>query len=129
MSSSNAAIDPLDSNGDGTVSASERAAGQTQAVLKQLLAAADSNGDQQISRSEAKRFGALLSQMVASAAAGGAAGSSAQPDTTSDRSDRSDRQHRRADNPGFADQVLRHYARVGAAANTADMANSVSVSA
>ena len=127
--SSSAAIDPLDTNSDGSVSASERAAGQTQAVLKQLLAAADSNGDQQISSSEAKRFGALLSQMVASAAAAGGAQPGNTSDTSADRSDRSglsDRQSRRADNPGFADQVLRHYARTSA---TADTASSFSASA
>ena len=120
-SSGSAAIDPLDTNGDGSVSASERAAGQTQAVLKQLLAAADTNRDQQISGSEAKRFGALLSQMVASAASSGtsAGGSAAASDSSAQstpEATRPDRASRRADNPGFADQVLRHYARASAAA-------------
>jgi hypothetical protein len=55
-SSSNGDTDPLDTNEDGTVSAQERAAGELQDLLKKLVSAADSDGDQQLSSSEIDSF-------------------------------------------------------------------------
>lgn len=121
-SSSGTATDPLDTNSDGTAPARELAAGQAKAVMQKLLAVADSDGNQQISSGEAKCFGEVLRQLAAGAAA--AAGATAASGTSADspadlptRADRSDRQSRRADNPGFADRVLRHNARASANAD------------
>jgi Ca2+-binding EF-hand superfamily protein len=59
-SSSSSATDPLDTNGDGVVSAQERAAGEIAALMKTLVSAMDSDGDQSVSASEASSFGDKL---------------------------------------------------------------------
>lgn len=51
-SSSSADIDPLDTNEDGVVSPQEQAAGELKEMMKTLLKAADSDGDQQLSKTE-----------------------------------------------------------------------------
>jgi Ca2+-binding EF-hand superfamily protein len=55
-SSSTAATDPLDTNGDGVVSAQERAAGALKDMVSSLLKAMDSNSDGNISKTEADSF-------------------------------------------------------------------------
>lgn len=54
--SSSADIDPLDTNEDGVVSAQERATGELKELMKALTGAADTDGDKQISQTEATRF-------------------------------------------------------------------------
>ncbi len=111
-SSTSASTDPLDTDGDGTVSASERAAGELKEVLQSLMQAVDSDSDGQVSSGEAKRFGELLAQMTGSSGSSGSSGSG----NTAD----SQRGHRGGQAGGeraLADQVLRHYAQASASAS------------
>lgn len=66
--SSSASTDPLDTNGDGVVSAQERMAGELSQVLQQAVKAGDSDGDGSLSSSEvdglAQKLSATLDQML-----------------------------------------------------------------
>ena len=64
--SSSTATDPLDTNGDGVVSAAERAAGDLKALLGDILGAADSNGDQKVTSREAEAFVQQLGTAIGS---------------------------------------------------------------
>lgn len=64
--------DPLDTNGDGTVSLAERLAGETETTtstnpLQALFEASDADGDGQLSQDEATQFVEQLSQHMAAA--------------------------------------------------------------
>ena len=64
--SSTSSTDPLDTNGDGTVSAEERAAGAVKDMVKDLFAAMDSDGDESVSKSEFAAFKEKLDAMFGS---------------------------------------------------------------
>jgi Ca2+-binding EF-hand superfamily protein len=134
-SNSSTAIDPLDTNGDGTVSATERSAGETKAVLKKLLTAIDTNGDQKISRSEMQRFGALLQQVqdgvatTTAAASSGTSSGSSGSSGTSGSSGSSGTPAKMVDFQKLADQVLRHYAQAAASTSASALGSSLSVAA
>jgi hypothetical protein len=100
-SSSSSSTDPLDTNGDGTVSAAERAAGELKEMLQALAKAADSDSDGQISGNEAQRLGELLTRL-----AGSGSGSAAASSDSGGRQDQRQRDGAQA----LADQVLRRYA-------------------
>jgi Ca2+-binding EF-hand superfamily protein len=80
--STSSSADPLDTNGDGTVSAQERMAGELKASLKDLLSAIDSDGDKKISKSEAETFKANLDTALSSLDSSGSS-DSASSDTSS----------------------------------------------
>jgi len=87
-SSTSASTDPLDANGDGTVSAQERAAGAMKDVMKALMAAADTDGDKKISKSEAQVFKSQVDTAVHTLSSGSSAsGSSGGSDPGSSSSD------------------------------------------
>ena len=65
--SSTSSTDPLDTNGDGTVSAEERAAGAVKDMVKDLFAAMDSDGDESVSKSEFAAFKEKLDAMFGGA--------------------------------------------------------------
>jgi Ca2+-binding EF-hand superfamily protein len=65
--SSTSSTDPLDTNGDGTVSAEERAAGAVKDMVKNLFTAMDSDGDEAVSKSEFAAFKDKLDAMFGSA--------------------------------------------------------------
>jgi Ca2+-binding EF-hand superfamily protein len=69
--SSSSSTDPLDTNGDGTVSMQERMAGEMSQVLQVALKAGDSDGDGALSGGEvdtlSQKLGATLSQMFSEA--------------------------------------------------------------
>jgi Ca2+-binding EF-hand superfamily protein len=65
--SSTSSTDPLDTNGDGTVSTEERAAGAVKDMVKDLFAAMDSDGDESVSKSEFAAFKEKLDAMFGSA--------------------------------------------------------------
>lgn len=121
---SSTAIDPLDTNGDGTVSAAEQAAGDIQEALKSLMQAVDTDGDEAISRSEAQRFADVLQQLRADDTQGhntvsAASGTGGSADST----------RAAADFSRLADQVMRHYARAAASASEASLSSAVSETA
>ncbi len=75
-SGTSASTDPLDTNGDGTVSAQERAAGELQNLMKNLMSAIDTDGDKTVSKTEAAAFKSQLATAFDSAIASMRAGSS-----------------------------------------------------
>lgn len=56
--------DPLDTNGDGTVSEAERAAGELAQALQDLVKAADQDGDGRLATGEVKAFVSQLAQYL-----------------------------------------------------------------
>jgi Ca2+-binding EF-hand superfamily protein len=116
-SSASGATDPLDTNGDGTVSAEERAAGALNEAIANLFAAADTDGDKTISQSEADTLQAKMDTVVQ----GLQDSSSASSSSTSDASGFS--------LSAFVDLVLKQYAQGAAASTSNDAASSLSVSA
>jgi hypothetical protein len=68
-SSTTTATDPLDTNGDGTVSAEERAAGAVKDMVQNLFKAMDSDGDQSINKTEFAAFKSKLDALFASSSA------------------------------------------------------------
>jgi Ca2+-binding EF-hand superfamily protein len=82
-SSSSDATDPMDINGDGTVTQAERSAymaQQAQQVVQNLFSAMDSDGDAQVSATEASDF----AQRLASAFEGGSSSSNKRAGGTTD---------------------------------------------
>jgi hypothetical protein len=63
-SSSGTSTDPLDTNGDGTVSAQERAVGELKDFMSKLASTMDTNGDKTVSQTEADSFKSSLSSLV-----------------------------------------------------------------
>lgn len=117
--SGSSATDPLDTNGDGTVSAEERAAGALNEAIANLFAAADTDGDKTISQTEADKLKATMDSVVQ-----GLQGSSNTSNSSSSTGDA----------PGFSltafvDLVLKQYAQGAAAGASTDAASSLSVSA
>lgn len=121
---SSAAIDPLDTNADGTVSAAEQAAGDVQEALKSLMQAVDSDGDEAISRSEARQFVDVLRQLRGDEAQTGhnAIGSTGTGSSTDSAS-------AAADFSRMADQVMRHYAQAAASASESALTSALSETA
>jgi len=64
--SSTSSTDPLDTNGDGTVSTEERTAGAVKDMVKELFTAMDSDGDESVSKSEFAAFKEKLDAMFGS---------------------------------------------------------------
>ena len=118
-SSSNGATDPLDTNGDGTVSPEERAAGALNDAIATLFAAADTNGDKTISQSEADTLKEKMDTVVQGLQDSSSASTSSS--STSDTSGFS--------LSAFVDLVLKQYAQGAAASTGADATSSLSVSA
>jgi len=117
--SSSSATDPLDTNGDGTVSPEERAAGALNDAIATLFAAADTNGDKTISQSEADTLKEKMDTVVQGLQDSSSASTS--PSSTSDTSGFS--------LSAFVDLVLKQYAQGAAASTGADATSSLSVSA
>ena len=118
-SSSNGATDPLDTNGDGTVSPEERAAGALNDAIATLFAAADTNGDKTISQSEADTLKEKMDTVVQGLQDSSSASTSSS--STSDTSGFS--------LSAFVDLVLKQYAQGAAASTSTDATSSLSVSA
>ena len=117
--SGSSATDPLDTNGDGTVSAEERAAGALNEAIANLFAAANTDGDKRISQSEAETLKATMDTVVQGLQDISSASNSSS--STSDASGFS--------LSAFVDLVLKQYAQGAAASAGADAASSLSVSA
>lgn len=115
-SGDSSSTDPLDTNGDGTVSAAERAVGDIQKALQDLKTAIDTDGDSKISPSEARQFAQVLQQL-------GGPDSGADGSNSQQGSEGMARGHHRG---GLAEQVMRHYAQ--AAANAAESGLSTALS-
>ena len=115
-SSSASATDPLDTDGDGTVSSAERAAGTAKAALQDLLKAVHGDGDHKISRNQASQpidaFKSLASDSGASASGQARSGAGAA-----------------ADLKALASQVLQRYAQAAASQLQGSLGNSLSVAA
>lgn len=120
-SGSSKATDPLDTNGDGTVSAQERAAGELKDVLKSLMSAIDSDGDKQVSQSEAATFHTNLDAALSSLGSGaassdtGSSGSASQQNCLSLSS--------------LASLVLKQYTQTAANASQLGLGSGLSVAA
>lgn len=76
-SSSSSSTDPLDTNGDGTVSAQERAAGALKEMLQSLAKAMDSDGDGSISKDEISSFTQKLTSALQDGSGSTGSGASA----------------------------------------------------
>ena len=88
---SSTSTDPLDTNGDGVVSAQERMAGELSQVLQQAVKAGDSDGDGALSSSEvsdlSQKLSATLDQMLGktqAASSSSSAGSDTSQQSSSD---------------------------------------------
>ena len=123
--SSTSSTDPLDTNGDGVVSAEERAAGALQDAVTSLFAVADTDGDKTISKSEAdtlkQKMDAVL-EGLQSASTSSTSGSS-----SSDSSSSSSRDAAAQTLTAFIDLVLKQYGQT-AAASTASATSDASIS-
>ena len=124
-SSGTSSTDPLDTNGDGVVSAEERAAGALQDAVTSLFAAADTDGDKSISKSEAdtlkQKMDAVLEGLQSASA------SSVQTASSSDSSSSTSRDAASQTLTAFIDLVLKQYGQT-AAASTASATNDASIS-
>lgn len=116
--------DPLDTNGDGVVSAEERAAGAMQDAIGNLFAAADIDGDKSISQSEAdalaKNIEAALEGLQSSSSGAGSSG-----DPSSGSSDKASS----LTLSSFIELVLKQYGQTAAASATSTSDSSISVTA
>ena len=108
-STSTTATDPLDTNGDGVVSADELAAGQLKNAANDLFAAIDTNGDKSISKSEAETFKQNVDGAIQGMESAGS--SSASGSQTSSSGDSSSNQALSS----FIDLVLKQYSQTAAA--------------
>lgn len=129
--SSSTSTDPLDTNGDGTVSAEEKAAGQLADALSELFSAVDSDGDGKISKTEADSFKSTVDSAIDSLqSAGSSSGSSTTDGSSSNGSSQgSDASASRFDLTAFVNLVLKEYGQAAAAASTATAASSLKVTA
>ncbi len=117
------ATDPLDTNGDGIVSAEERAAGALNDALKSLFAAADTNGDKTIDPSEADKLKATMDTVVQGLQDGsGTAASGSQAGSPGDAASGFNL-------TAFVDLVLKQYAQGAAASTTTGTAASLNLTA
>ncbi|MFM9917440.1 MAG: EF-hand domain-containing protein [Rhizobacter sp.] len=108
--------DPLDTDGDGVVSAKEQAAGDLKALMEALVSATAHDGNKSVSTSEADSFRGQLEaafdsvaspQGTGSASNGSSGGSSADEDSSSSR-------QRSLDLSSMADQLLKTYGQTAA---------------
>jgi hypothetical protein len=116
--------DPLDTNGDGTVSAQEKAAGELATAMSQLFDAVDSDGDSTISSSERDTFLQMLStaaEQATPAAGNSADGASCESGDSSQRGS--------FDVAEFANMVLRQYTQTSAASDAEGVGSTLSVAA
>lgn len=123
-STSATSTDPLDTNGDGVVSAEELAAGELKDAMKDLFAAVDTNGDKSISKSEADNFKQKVDSVIQGLeGAGSSCASESQTSTSSDSSTN-------LTLSSFIDLVLKQYGQTAAAsASSATSDASLSVTA
>jgi len=105
--SSSTSTDPLDTNGDGVVSAQERMAGELSQVLQQALNAGDADGDGSLSSSEisglSSKLGTTLDSMAGKTQVSSSSGSAGSD--TSQQSNASDDAVKQ-----LAQMLLRQYA-------------------
>jgi hypothetical protein len=122
-SSSTSSTDPLDTNGDGVVSAEEAAAGALKDAVASLFAAADTDGDKSISKSEAdtlkQKMDAVLEGLQS------ASTSSVQTASSSDSSSSTSRDAASQTLTAFIDLVRKQY---GQAASASSATNDASIS-
>jgi len=128
-SSSTSSTDPLDTNGDGVVSAEEAAAGALKDAVASLFAAADTDGDKSISKSEAdtlkQKMDAVLQGLQSASTSSVQTTSSSS--SSSDSSSSSSRDAASQTLTAFIDLVLKQYGQT-AAASTASATNDASIS-
>lgn len=130
-SSSSTSTDPLDTNGDGTVSAEEKAAGQLADALSELFSAVDSDGDGKISKTEADSFKSTVDSAIDSLQSASSSSSNSTTDSSSSNgaSQGSDGSSSRFDLTAFVNLVLKEYGQAAAATSTATGASSLSLTA
>jgi len=127
-SSSTTSTNPLDTNGDGVVSASEAAAGQFKALITDLSSALDSSGTGGLDSTQGDAFKSQFDSMIASLESAGSSGaSSGSSSTGSDSSSSSpSSQGNGLDMSALASLMMKEYSQ--AAVNYAQTA-SVSLAA
>ena len=122
---SSTSTDPLDTNGDGVVSAEERMAGELKDVMKDLFAAADTDRDKSISPGEADTFKQKLNDVFDKAIQGIQTGS----DTASTGSQtEAEKQSSGFSLSSFITEVLKQYSQTASASSTTS-SPSISVAA
>jgi hypothetical protein len=125
-SSSTSSTDPLDTNGDCVVSAEEAAAGALKDAVASLFAAADTDGDKSISKSEAdtlkQKMDAVLQGLQSTSTS---STSSVQTASSSDSSSSASRDAASQTLTAFIDLVLKQY---GQAASATSATNDASIS-
>lgn len=115
--SSSAGTDPLDTDGDGVVSAQEQAAGDLKALMNALVSAMDTDGDKSVSRSEADTFMSQLQSAVDSSTSVQDASSSTRDSSSSE--DTSSGGQRNLDVAAFASLLVKTYSQAAANASQA----------
>jgi hypothetical protein len=129
-SSSSTTIDPLDTNQDGTVSAQERAAGELKDLLQQMVTAMDTDGNQEISQSEADDFSTQMQSALQSTLQSHASSSSGTSDSSTSSSDTSSSELRKhskgSDLEGLVQLLKEAYGQY--AANAAQQASGSALS-
>jgi Ca2+-binding EF-hand superfamily protein len=121
-SSTSSGTDPLDTNGDGIVSAEERAAGAMQDAISNLFAAADTDGDKSIGKSEADPLATNID-----AALEGLQSSSSS--STSDSSNSASDKASSLTLSSFIELALKQYGQTATVATSSTSDSSISVSA
>ncbi len=115
-SSSTQANDPLDTDGDGVVSAQEQAAGDLKALMDALVSAMDTDGDKSISTSEIDSFTSQLEAALGSVASsqGTGSGSNGSSGESSAGADSSSSRQQSLDLSSLADLLLKSYGQTAA---------------
>ncbi len=115
-SSSTQANDPLDTDGDGVVSAQEQAAGDLKALMDALVSAMDTDGDKSISTSEIDSFTSQLEAALGSVASsqGTGSGSNGSSGASSAGADSSTSRQQSLDLSSLADLLLKSYGQTAA---------------
>jgi EF-hand domain pair len=117
-------IDPLDTNEDGTVSEQERANGEMMDAIKNLLKAADTDGNQKISQDEFAQFEDILSNVVNDMSSSESSSSSGTSSLQSSSSQAS------FNLSSLTDMVVKEYAKVASnAASAQSVGNTLSLAA
>jgi hypothetical protein len=123
--SSTSSTDPLDTNGDGVVSAEEAAAGALKDAVASLFAAADTDGDKSISKSEADTLKQKMDAVLEGLQSASTSTSSVQTASSSDSSNSTSRDAASQTLTAFIDLVLKQY---GQAASASSATNDASIS-
>jgi hypothetical protein len=115
-SSSSDSTDPLDTDGNGVVSAQEQAAGDLKALMSALVSAIDTDGDKSVSQSEADTFKSQLEAAVDSARSSQGTGSASNGSTgdSATSADSSSSRQQSLDLSSIASLLIKSYGQTAA---------------